>query len=939
PRRFGRNLGQSIYARLPILCSTSCTRVSVPVQALIRTLGHSPIPRAPHAMDSSELEQSFINRWDKTVLQCETGLEPDDLAQVRQVTSWESFRSNTLSDGTPHEISMIEPALGHLRQFTNMFDVGLAAGLKADFFWGIFNLLLRITTEDPMALNRIPRMIKSVGYKAEAFIGQCATSFEDRDEIKEACLDIQVQLVRFFTAAVQFLRSEELSTTTYGEGDPWQRLQRRFTSTNQELTETLARLESLAIVRRRADHGSAPDVTTTPVQGRLRCLMLPTKKFSRFFNRADMFDKIDQAIGGSGSSPAFRSVALYGLGGIGKSSVAARYIERKFEEGEYDTIFWVYAEKTASLRQSFTDIALRLKLDGAKPNLHDDNIILVQNWLQLTECKWLMVYDNAESADLLMTYWPETSHGRAIITTRNHALAYEPASSGLEITTWDETQGSEFLLFLLKDNIGKDIETEGLSACEISKKLSGHALAISSAAGLIQRRSWSISEYMRMYMKNPRRAHETEMQALWDLSFSTLDKDSRTCLGIAFSEAIEPLLTLALMKRDRDSREFSCHRMVQMQFQFYLPLEERQKFFYHAVDLLYRAFPKQTDENKNQLYQHWTECNRLLQHVLSLKDNFKQDPKLCDGYLFEANALDDLDDTCKVSLLAAETLEDKEKAKDLIAWTFSMQASMYESIGRVEEAIELNRRGYEMRLTEKPLKGRLLGAFQQNLAYNYNTANQHETALEWFEKSREQWAADHVQQGKEADWPPVRKMNMARCLFYLCRDSEAEKMLNESIIQFKEDKVLNWAMLAYAYFVHATIQRKANRLEAAEASFIEAQNLWLRGDHTKLHPFYAGCIYKTGVVCLDQGKIEAAVKHLREAVEMTKFHAKVMPVEHGRCLFKLSEALLQDGYDGDAEEGRDLRDEAEIFLSRRDPKAVEFGKEDCYDVFVPIFWR
>ncbi|KAF1738933.1 hypothetical protein CRV24_000862 [Beauveria bassiana] len=250
--------------------------------------------------------------------------------------------------------------------------------------------------------------------------------------------------------------------------------------------------------------------------------MVPTKKVSRFYDRVGTFDKIDQVIGGPGSSPSFRSVALHGLGGIGKSTIAARYIERKFEENEYDAIFWVHSERTASLRQSFTDIALRLKLDGAKPNLHDDNLIIVQNWLQLTE-----------SADALMPFWPEASHGRAIITTRNHALAYEPASSGIQILSWDEREGSEFLLFLLKGNIGRDIEAEGLSACEISKRLSGHALAISNTAGLIQRRSWSISEYMRIYLNNPKRAHQTELQALWDFSFSTLDKNSRRFLGIA----------------------------------------------------------------------------------------------------------------------------------------------------------------------------------------------------------------------------------------------------------------------------------------------------------------------------------------------------------------------------------------------------------------------
>lgn len=40
---------------------------------------------------------------------------------------------------------------------------------------------------------------------------------------------------------------------------------------------------------------------------------------------------------------------------------------------------------------------------------------------------------------------------------------------------------------------------------------------------------------------------------------------------------------------------------------------------------------------------------------------------------------------------------------------------------------------------------------------------------------------------------------------------------------------------------------------------MEAQNMWFKGDQTRFHPFNAGCIYKTGVVCLDQGKVEAAM--------------------------------------------------------------------------------
>lgn len=98
---------------------------------------------------------------------------------------------------------------------------------------------------------------------------------------------------------------------------------------------------------------------------------------------------------------------------------------------------------------------------------------------------------------------------------------------------------------------------------------------------------------------------------------------------------------------------------------------------------------------------------------------------------------------------------------------------MYESIGKVEQAIELNTKGYNMRLEEKPLKGGLLGGFEQNLAYNYNTANQHETALTSFEKSRDTWTAWNVKEGRKTDWPTVTKKNTARCHVDLGRHDEA----------------------------------------------------------------------------------------------------------------------------------------------------------------------
>ncbi|KAL7952428.1 hypothetical protein V8C34DRAFT_323297 [Trichoderma compactum] len=859
-------------------------------------------------MDSPDLERYFLRNWAEVIKQCENSLEPADVEQVRLITSWDMLQKELFdpvgtgtSKGIPSKISLLEPTLGHYHRFNHIFESQLAPGLEANFFWGIIGIVLQLTAQDLQALPKIPRMLKSLGYKVEAFKRHySASTQENAGQVKEACFDMQVQLVQFFTIAVKSIRGEEDEIQQYKragqdhrheqEGS-WSWLQREFNSTNQALSETLSRVENL-VTAFSPPLGQTNSLDIAIITQQVSLMQLPTKMYSSFFNRESTFEKIDQVLDRDGLAIAFRSIALFGL------------------------------EPATSSK-------------------------LVSN-----DC-----------------------HGKAIITTRNHNLVYKFATSGLEITSWDAKTSSEFLLFLLKDNIGRDIQSEGLSAIELAEKLSGHALGLSHMAGLIQRRPWSITDFMRIYLKDPRRLHKSELQAVWDVSFGTLERDSRIFLGVAsflvpgnmaqelfenrqghdlpddleffldeleFSEAVEPLLALELMKRDKDARIFSCHRMVQMQFRSFLSLEKRQQLFDNAVVL-------------------WTQCDRCLQHVLCLKDNFKEERrhskkfkasslfcellKDCQRYLYEINAFKELEDVCELNLLAVDALDDQGQAIDIKASTLSHQASMYESIGRVEEAIELNTKGYNMRLEEEPRKGGLLGGFEQNLGYNYNTANQHETALVWFEKSRVTWTAWNEKEGREADWPTVTKKNTARCLVYLERYEEAQSLLDISIREFKQEKPLNWAMLAFTYFVQDILERRRNRLEAAEANFMEAQNMWFKGDQTRFHPFNAGCICHTGVVCLDQGKVEAAIKHLRDALEITKFHSDTMPVEHARGLLKLSEALVQNSStnenedDSNKEEARDLRDEAEIYLLRRDKSATQFGNEAAYDRWVPIFWR
>ena len=323
-----------------------------------------------------------------------------------------------------------------------------------------------------------------------------------------------------------------------------------------------------------------------------------------------------------------RSLALHGLGGVGKSHVALKYAHA--QSHALDAVLWVHSETPAALEQSFTNIAMRLTLPDASPQKHEENRIMVLTWLQQTASRWLLVYDNAEDSDVLLKYWPVASPGWAIITTRNHALAFEPAQTGIDVLPFDIATGSKFLLSLLAKDIAEDVTAvESQSAIDLSEKLSGHALAISQMAGLIHKRSWSIKEFLAIYDRNTKRLHgtpgSTSLDAVWYLSFKDLDGLSSAFLAVlayimpdsipqalfedvkssempevlrdccdelSLSEVLEKLLTLALVKRDTFSRTLSLHRLVQTQFKYFLTASERQIGFENAVHLLYQAFPE-----------------------------------------------------------------------------------------------------------------------------------------------------------------------------------------------------------------------------------------------------------------------------------------------------------------------------------------------------------
>ncbi|KAK0747419.1 pfs domain-containing protein [Apiosordaria backusii] len=927
-------------------------------------------------METTRLEAFFSSTWLAATSKSSEGLDSDDQETLEEFKSWEDIQSRLISDLSP-SISLVQPALGHLREFIQFFESKLGPKLDASIIWGTLACLLQISSEDAAVQEKLPRMVKSLAHKAEAFNGICRHAPVISNNMKEACFDMQIQLLDFFSSSIKRIHDANEGGPYFGT--PVQYIERRYATTNQELGEAVARVEKLIginlVSQPRFPQARGADNTVS------KCLMLPHTRLTRCFDRLDVFDDLDRVLGPATRDSPFRSVALYGLGGVDKSSVALSYMEARYKDNTYDICLWVRGEKTTSLRQSFTDIALRLKLPGAQQQTPDDNLILVQDWFQSTGRSWLLVYDNVESYETLMPYWPSSNKGRVIITTRNHSLAFEPCSEGVQVVSWDAMTGSQFLVWLLKKNIGRDLETENDSALILSERLSGHALAIQHMAGLIHRFRFSIHDFMTMYLKNPRALHQRgELQALFDFSFKSLDEDSNALLGVisylmpdeiqqevfrikdnqqppdellfcaddfTFLDVLGKLAEMSLVNRDLDTKTLSTHRLIQTQFRYFLTAEQRQRSFNNAVALIADVFPSENPSNA-QMYEVWQACNRYLQHVISLRDFFVEERKLtktfkpnwrfcdllrrCARYLLESFSLQDLEVTCTVNMAAVELLDSCLEREDLSGTILSHQAQMAECLGEGEKAVRLNKEEYDLRLLKPSQNRELLCYTSSNLGYCSNTANDHTAALEWFDKSREWW-------GSEAGFPPQILMNRARCLVYLGEYKEAKELLDTFFAQIGEAQTVSWAVLAYGYFVQGVLHKHQREFESAERYFIEAQNAWLKGNQTRNHPFNGGCMYNIAASCLGQGKVEAAIKHIRDSMKVTKFQEKNMPAEHARNLFKLSEALLQDGHHGSTEEAIALREEAEAILKRRDAHITDASTDDAYDRLISISWR
>lgn len=145
--------------------------------------------------------------------------------------------------------------------------------------------------------------------------------------------------------------------------------------------------------------------------------------------------------------------------------------------------------------------------------------------------EWLLIFDNVEELDVLHDYWPTSSKGSVLITSRHENVAFELNANTLKISPFTTEQGSSLLLKTLHRTSYSDEEKEGAEA--LSVVLGGLALAITVAAMQIRLKRMPIQGFVQSYtekgpsvqsssrIKNIFYKHSLE--TVWKTAFSGLD--------------------------------------------------------------------------------------------------------------------------------------------------------------------------------------------------------------------------------------------------------------------------------------------------------------------------------------------------------------------------------------------------------------------------------
>jgi tetratricopeptide (TPR) repeat protein/transcriptional regulator with XRE-family HTH domain len=355
------------------------------------------------------------------------------------------------------------------------------------------------------------------------------------------------------------------------------------------------------------------------------------------------------------------TVALYGLGGTGKTQIALEYAFRYRER--YTYVFWVQATNRETLISGLAELAELLGVPHRGSQNQQRGIQALKQWLSNNK-DWLLILDDANDLPLVQTFLPVDHQGHLLFTTYSQVTG--TSAEGIEVQQMDLDEGC--LLLLHRAKVLKDGEALTQASAEnqsnaqrIVKEMGCLPLALVQAAAYIEETGCMLAEYLMLYSTHYQEllAHRSAfaldypetVATTWLLSFQQIEQSHPAAsdilrflafiapdniplelllLGSAYisdtfrsgtsdayeiEKALQVLRKYSFVRRDSSASSLSIHRLVQVVLQQNIDPVARRLWAEKVVRTVNAAFPQEnqhTDQKYLRYLPHVKACAALI---------------------------------------------------------------------------------------------------------------------------------------------------------------------------------------------------------------------------------------------------------------------------------------------------------------------------------------
>jgi hypothetical protein len=356
---------------------------------------------------------------------------------------------------------------------------------------------------------------------------------------------------------------------------------------------------------------------------------------AHFTGRSTELDAIDTALGIAGRAVVTQTIT--GLGGVGKSLLAARYVHEHADE--YDIVAWIRAEDGGIA--DLSELAAELDLPPAQLT-PPERAAGALRWLNNHDERWLLVLDNVAAPEQLGECCPRAGNGRVIVTTRHRGMAqFAPE---LAVDVFGEATAVEYLLL----TSGRTDDRDG--ATRLARALGFLPLALSHA-GAYCAAGTTFDDYLELlgalpaaelFDSHAEASYAQTVASTWKVSIDAAERDAplaRQVIAMAsylapdamprelFDVLLGDASTVAGRKHlldafnalhrlsvaEVDDAGLSVHRLLQKTIRDDPAVRADETIALRALAAVDAAFP--CDHSRSQT---WRQSERLLPHVLAI---------------------------------------------------------------------------------------------------------------------------------------------------------------------------------------------------------------------------------------------------------------------------------------------------------------------------------